>query len=154
KDIREPLQIIGLIDCLIAMAIVAKEKNFVPPNLNNDNIIDIRQGRHILLEMQTDNAVPNDFKSGGTNSKVKVITGPNSCGKSIYLKQIALLVYLAHVGCYIPAESANVCMVHSIHSSIQVNESAALRLSAFTIDLSQVRRYSEYDDSLVPFFHI
>lgn len=120
------------------MAIVAKEKNFVRPTLNNDNIIDIEQGQHILLDAQMDNAVPNDFKSGGSYSKIKIITGPNGCGKSVYLKQKALLVYLAHVGSYVPAKSANICMISSIHSRIQVNESAALRLSAFMIVSSQV----------------
>ena len=123
---------------LISMAKVAKEKNYTRPKLNTDNIIEIKEGRHALLEIENQNYVSNDYYSGGNHTCVKIITGPNASGKSIYLKQSTLTVYMAHVGSYVPANSANICIIYSIHTRMHTTESASVRLSAFMIDLSQV----------------
>lgn len=120
------------------MSKVAKDKNYIRPKLNEDKIHEIEEGRHPLLEILTENFVQNNFYSGDNYPHMKIITGPNASGKSVYLKQIGLLIYLAHIGSFIPAKSANIGMIHSMHSRIHSTESVAIRLSAFMIDLSQV----------------
>lgn len=123
---------------LISISKVAKDKLYVRPQLNENKIHEIEEGRHPLLELLSDNFVSNNYHSGGKHSHVKLITGPNASGKSVFLKQIGLIVYLAHVGCFVPAKRANIGMIHSLHTRIHATESASIRLSAFMIDLSQV----------------
>lgn len=120
------------------MAKVGKERNYVRPLINEHNMLEIKDGRHPLAEINNESYVPNHYMSGGLHRPMKIITGPNASGKSMFLKQVALLVYMAHVGSYLPAAAANISMVHSIHSRLHANESAALNMSAFTIDLIQV----------------
>lgn len=73
------------------------------------------------------------------NEKVKIISGPNASGKSVYLKQVALICYLAHIGSFVPAQSAQICILDHIFSRIQTVESIATRMSAFLLDLKQVK---------------
>lgn len=120
------------------MAITAAQNAYVRPCLNDEIVIEIENGRHPLMEHMIVQFQQNGFRSGGEHGRIKIITGPNGSGKSMYLKQIALIVFLAHVGSYVPAKSANIGLVHSIHSRMQATESAAVRLSAFMIDVSQV----------------
>ncbi|KAJ8986006.1 hypothetical protein NQ317_013890 [Molorchus minor] len=138
KDIREPLKIIGLMDCLISMAITASQNVYVRPKLNTKNIFEIEECRHPLMEHLLLQFQSNNFYSGDKYSRMKIITGPNGSGKSMYLRQIALIVFLAHIGSYVPAKNANIGLVHSIHSRMQATESASVRLSAFMIDVSQM----------------
>ncbi|KAG5894164.1 hypothetical protein JTB14_001860 [Gonioctena quinquepunctata] len=140
KDIREPLRIIGLIDSLISMAVICAQNTYIRPQLNNENYFEIEESRHPLMEHLLAQFQSNDFYSGGKYSHMKIITGPNGSGKSVYLKQIALVVYLAHIGSYVPAKSANIGMMKSIHCRIHTTESAAVRLSAFMIDITQMTR--------------
>lgn len=127
---------------LISMAVTAAQNMYVRPKLNEQNVFEIEEGRHPLMEHVVTQFQQNNFYSGGKYSHMKIVTGPNGSGKSMYLKQIALIVFLAHVGSYVPAKSANISLVHSIHSRMQATESAAVRLSAFMIDVSQVRQRS------------
>lgn len=119
------------------MAKVAAEKNFVKPTLNEERIYEIKEGRHPLMEEMFSGFVCNDFFSGGKYSHVKIITGPNGSGKSIYLKQSGIIIYLAHVGSYVPAKEANIGITHSLHFRT-ATESVSVRLSAFMIDVTQV----------------
>lgn len=116
---------------------MSAQNNYVRPHLNNDNVHEIIDSRHPLLELIAPFEV-NDFKSGGPHTHIKIVTGPNGSGKSIFLKQIALVIYFAHIGAYVPAKKATISMVHSIHSRMQATESASVRLSAFMIDVIQV----------------
>ncbi|XP_060528669.1 mutS protein homolog 5-like isoform X2 [Cylas formicarius] len=142
RDIRNPLKIIGLMDCLIAMAKVSLDNNFVPPEFNRDGVHDIEKCKHPLLAQVFTNFEENNFVSKRSANLVKIITGPNGSGKSIYLKQVALVIYLAHVGCFVPAQKANVGLTRSIHCRIQTVESAAVRLSSFMMEVSQM--YQEF----------
>lgn len=116
------------------MARIAKEKDYVRPILNNDNTHAIEDSWHPLIE---DAYVSNDYNSGAAG-RIKIITGPNASGKSIYLKQVATVIYLAHVGSFLPAKKASIGMLYSMHCRLHATESASLRMSAFMIDMQQV----------------
>ncbi|XP_053619329.1 mutS protein homolog 5-like [Plodia interpunctella] len=126
------------LDCLIAISKVSKEHNFVRPTMTTDKNISIKQGRHPLYSMTCESYVANDAESNLEAGLVKILTGPNSSGKSVYMKQIGLIVYLAHIGSFVPAESATIGVVSHIHSRIQSTECVAAHMSAFLIDLRQM----------------
>ncbi|XP_071454874.1 mutS protein homolog 5-like [Hetaerina americana] len=128
------------LDCLIALATVARENGYVRPMLTDERIIEIHGGRHLLQELCMDEFVPNDtFSSERIEwGFMKVLTGPNSSGKSVYLKQVALITFLAHIGSFVPADSAKIGIIDSIYTRITTTESISLQLSAFMIDLCQV----------------
>lgn len=120
------------------MAKVCKENDYKRPNLVSEKIIDIKNGRHPLQELCVNTYVPNDTYSAVDNHLVTLLTGPNSCGKSIYLKQVALIVYMAHIGCFVSADSATIGLIDQIYTRIQTIEDISTRMSAFLIDIRQV----------------
>ncbi|CAG9863939.1 unnamed protein product [Phyllotreta striolata] len=138
KDIREPLKVVGLIDCLISMAMSAMIKLYKRPKLNRENYFELKDCRHPLMEEMIEQFQTNDFYSGGAHSRMKIITGPNSSGKSVYLKQILLIIYMGHVGSFVPCFSADINLLDTMYTRLQATESAAVRLSSFMIDLTQV----------------
>ncbi|XP_050310224.1 mutS protein homolog 5-like [Anthonomus grandis grandis] len=145
KDIRDALKIVALLDCLIAMSKVSQQNNYVKPNLNEQRVHEIQECRHPLLERILTSFETNDYFSGGTHSCVKVITGPNGSGKSIFLKQIFLTIYLAHVGCYVPAKKADIGLVSSMHCRLHTNDAAVVRLSSFMTDIAQTSQAFFYN---------
>lgn len=124
------------------MSKVALLNGYVRPTINEQNIHEIKDGRHPLMEFISSDYQSNDFYSTKNNGKVKILTGPNGSGKSIYLKQVTLIIFLTHVGSFVPAVKANIAKVHSIHSPIHAAESICVRLSSFMIDLSQVSTFN------------
>lgn len=141
------------LDCLIALAMAAIDFNLQKPIINNFNLkskisehqygedsICIKNGRHILAEMvlTPGTFIPNDTNIGKEYPRVHCITGPNASGKSCYSKQIAIIVFLAHIGSYVPAESAEISLTDRIMTRMVTHESATIPQSAFMIDLSQV----------------
>ncbi|KAM5533149.1 hypothetical protein V8D89_013197 [Ganoderma adspersum] len=149
------------LDCLLSFAVAARSYDYQRPYMTEENVIDIKQGRHPLQELVVDTFVPNDayFVGGagidvvldddttGTESEdeqhhvknsVVICTGANACGKSIYLKQIALIQYMAQIGCFVPAESAVLGIADKIFTRVQTRESVSRVQSAFMIDLNQV----------------
>lgn len=127
-----------LIYSLIAIAKTCKENDYKRPVITTGKIIDITNGRHPLQELCINNYVPNSTKSSMDSSLVTILTGPNSSGKSIYLKQVALIVYMAHIGCFVPAEAATIGLIDHIYTRVQTVEDISNRMSAFLIDLRQV----------------
>ncbi|XP_043255109.1 mutS protein homolog 5-like [Colletes gigas] len=125
------------LDTLMAFSKVARDYNYARPVVTESKIIDIREGRHPLLECLT-TFVPNDIRSGNGGSLIKVVTGPNSCGKSVYLKQIGLVVFMAHIGSYVPAKSATVGTVARILTQMSSTESIGLYASSFLQNLRQI----------------
>ena len=147
----------GELDSLLAMAHGAVGYKLTRPRIVDDNIIDIKGGRHILQEMTVPSYVPNDaYVVGGSNSKAAsqtehisaeedseganmlMLTGPNYSGKSVYQKQIALIVYMAQVGSFVPAESALLGITDKILTRITTRETVSKNQSAFMIDLQQI----------------
>nr|XP_054764857.1 mutS protein homolog 5-like [Lytechinus pictus] len=126
------------LDCLIAMAIAAKEGNYIRPELTPGNQLDIIGGRHPLQELCVTPFVPNDAHFGGDHTRIKVITGPNASGKSIYLKQVGLITFMALIGSFVPAEKASIGMLDGIYTRVHTQESVSVGLSTFMIDLNQL----------------
>ncbi|KAH6940958.1 hypothetical protein HPB50_011104 [Hyalomma asiaticum] len=133
----EAVSACGELDALLSLALVAREHNYVRPILTSETAIVITNGRHPLVESAGSSFVPNTFSSGGPHSKIKIITGPNNCGKSIYLKQVALIVYMAHIGSFVPAESAQIGAVDAILTCMYSEESLLHGLSSFAMQLNQ-----------------
>ncbi|KAG5638725.1 hypothetical protein H0H81_010708 [Sphagnurus paluster] len=145
------------LDCLLSFAEASRMNDYHRPQMVEDNIIDIRQGRHPLQDQVIDTFVPNDARLvGGAGmgvtfhspddsedaeaewNSILLCTGANACGKSVYLKQIAIIQYMAQIGCFVPAESATLGIVDKIFTRISTRESVSRVQSAFMIDLNQV----------------
>ncbi|XP_076166799.1 mutS protein homolog 5-like [Ptiloglossa arizonensis] len=135
--ILHAIQLCAELDTLLAFSKVARDYNYVRPVLTESRIIDIREGRHPLLECFT-TFVPNDVRSENGGSLIKVVTGPNSCGKSVYLKQIGLVIFMAHIGSYVPAKSATIGTVTRILTQMLNTESVGLYASSFLQNLRQI----------------
>ncbi|OMH86067.1 DNA mismatch repair protein MSH5 [Zancudomyces culisetae] len=133
---------IAQLDCLMAFGITAREHNWVRPALvPHPNTLSISGGRHPLLQILLDNRfIPNDtvLHSGDAKSLAIVITGANFSGKSVYAKQIALIVYMAHIGLFVPADSATIGLTDRIESRIRGSESLLQAQSSFMTDLIQL----------------
>ncbi|XP_043939171.1 mutS protein homolog 5 [Protopterus annectens] len=138
KVLFDVIDCVAQLDCLIAMAVLAREGSYTRPRLTEKNIIDIKDGRHPLMELCTRTFVPNPIVSGPEYGKIKILTGPNSCGKSVYLKEVGLIIFMALIGSYVPAVEAEIGMLDGIYTRIQSRESVSVGLSTFMIDLNQV----------------
>ncbi|CAA3014557.1 DNA mismatch repair MSH5 [Olea europaea subsp. europaea] len=120
----------------LSLAFVARQNNYVRPILTTESMLDIRNGRHILQEMTVDVFIPNDTKILD-EGQIKIITGPNYSGKSIYIKQVALIVFLSHIGSFVPADAATVGLTDRIFCAMGSKFMTAEQ-STFMIDLHQV----------------
>ncbi|XP_041360061.1 mutS protein homolog 5-like [Gigantopelta aegis] len=138
KVILDVMEHVAELDCLISLTTCAREFSYVRPELVKDFVIDIQAGRHPLQELCCSPYVPNDIQSGDDHGKIKVMTGPNACGKSCYLKQVGLIVYMAHIGSFVPAEKATVGPVDRIFTRIKSLDSVSVGLSTFMLDINQM----------------
>ncbi|KAI0858379.1 putative MSH5 protein [Xylaria cubensis] len=152
--------VLGELDSLLALATFCGQNKWTAPKMTDTNILQIEGGRHALQELVTPSFIPNDcLMAGGPGDHTHegedtspfevvdgslrlpstvIITGPNHSGKSVYLKQVAIIVYLAHIGCFVPAENAQIGLTDRILTRIATRESVARSESAFAIDLRQV----------------
>ena len=128
------------LDCIISIASFAKDNNLVFPKMTANKEINIYGGRHILHEMCSHQFVSNDSCFNQNDGFMKVVSGPNACGKSVYLKQTALIVYMAHLGAPVPADQAEICVCDSIFTRIKCVESVSINLSTFVLDLNQITK--------------
>lgn len=127
-------------DCLIAFSIVSKKFNYVKPNITTDRQISIIKGRHPLIE-QIKKYIPSTTLINEDNKNfINIIRAPNSTGKSVYIKQIALICYMTFIGCFVPAESCTISLLHSIYTRIYTPESVYQNESAFMSDLQQMSK--------------
>ncbi|XP_050941703.1 DNA mismatch repair protein MSH5 isoform X3 [Cucumis melo] len=124
------------LDCFLSLALIARQNNYVRPDLTADSMLDIKNGRHVLQEMAVDTFIPNDTKIF-CDGRVNIITGPNYSGKSIYVKQVALIVFLSHIGSFVPADAATVGLTDRIFCAMGSKHMTAEQ-STFMIDLLQV----------------
>lgn len=139
-EISEAAKICSKFDCLIAFSIVAKKQNYVKPTIKTDHTLTIVKGRHPLLEVMKTYVASTTTINEQNKSFINVIRAPNSSGKSCYIKQIALICFMVHIGCFVPAESCAVSLLHSIFTRIYTPESLFLNESAFMSDLEQMSK--------------
>ena len=145
-DFLQLTNTIARLDTLLSFALVAKEHSMVRPVMQSDTVLLIKNGRHPLQEITVQTFIPNDtiLASSKGLSPVAIVTGPNCSGKSVFLKQVGIIVFLAHIGCFVPAEEAAIGVVDRIFTRIQSTESVSLAQSSFTIDVKQIRSICQY----------
>ncbi|XP_077432324.1 mutS protein homolog 5 isoform X1 [Vanacampus margaritifer] len=132
------LDLAAELDCLMALSKASQEYGYTSPKLVSRKAISIDQGRHPLLEVCSPVFVANSFESFESQGRIKIITGPNSSGKSIYLKQVGLIVFMALIGSDVPAKGAEIGLVDAIFTCMPGRESVSVGLSTFMIDLNQM----------------
>ena len=132
--------VIARMDCLLSFAKAAEENHYVRPIIANDDVIDIRQGRHPVIETQLpigERYIPNDVELDTEKQQIMMITGPNMAGKSALLRQTALIVLLSQVGCFVPAESARIGLVDKIFTRVGASDNIALGESTFMVEMTE-----------------
>ena len=122
------------------MAVVAEHNNYVRPKINEKGIIDIKDGRHPVVEkvIKNDLFVANDTYLDNNNSRIAIITGPNMAGKSTYMRQAALIVLMAQIGSFVPARSANIGIVDRIFTRVGASDDLASGQSTFMVEMTEV----------------
>ena len=138
--IQKTAKAIAQIDVLASLALVAERGNFVRPSINEKGIIDIKNGRHPVVEkmIPNDMFIANDTYLDDKKNRVSIITGPNMAGKSTYMRQTALIVLLAQVGSFVPAESANIGIVDRIFTRVGASDDLASGQSTFMVEMTEV----------------
>ncbi len=140
KAIQENAHLIAELDCYLSFAETAEEYNYVKPNLSDSDEIFIRSGRHPVVERilpPTENFVPNDCRLNNTEEQIIILTGPNMAGKSVYLRQIGLLVLLAQTGSFVPAEEAEIGIVDRIYTRVGASDNISAGESTFLVEMQE-----------------
>lgn len=128
------------LDCLLSFAEVAKERNYIRPIVDESEIIDIKQGRHPVIETQMpvgENYIANDVYLDNEKQQIIIITGPNMAGKSALLRQTALITILAQIGCFVPADSAQIGLVDKVFTRVGASDNISMGESTFMVEMSE-----------------
>ena len=131
---------IARLDCLLAFANVAQENKYIRPVIEDSDVIDIRQGRHPVIEKQLpvgEKYVANDVFLDADSQQIIIITGPNMAGKSALLRQTALITLLAQIGCFVPAESARIGLVDKIFTRVGASDNISVGESTFMVEMNE-----------------
>lgn len=138
--VQETATAVAQIDVLCSFATAAVNNNYTKPEIAIDGIIDIKNGRHPVVElMQKDEVfVPNDTYLDLTSNRMAVITGPNMSGKSTYMRQVALITLMAQIGCFVPADYAKISVVDQIFTRIGASDDLTAGQSTFMVEMSEV----------------
>ena len=132
--------LLARIDCLLSFAKTSEDNGYIRPVIDDSEVIDIRQGRHPVIETQLplgERYVPNDVYLDTEKQQVMMITGPNMAGKSALLRQTALIVLLAQVGCFVPAERASIGLVDKIFTRVGASDNISLGESTFMVEMTE-----------------
>ena len=131
---------IARIDCLLSFANVAKENNYIRPVIEDSDVLDIRQGRHPVIEKQLpigEKYIANDVMLDNATQQFIIITGPNMAGKSALLRQTALITLLAQIGSFVPAESAHIGLVDKIFTRVGASDNISVGESTFMVEMNE-----------------
>lgn len=132
--------LIAKMDCLGSFAATAEENNYVRPIVDDTTMLDIKKGRHAVIETQMpigEQYIPNDIYLDTEKQQIMMITGPNMAGKSALLRQTALIVLMAQIGCFVPAESARVGLVDKIFTRVGASDNISLGESTFMVEMTE-----------------
>lgn len=140
RRIQDTAKAIAMIDVFASLAIVAEQNNYVKPSINEKGIIDIKNGRHPVVEkmISNDMFVANDTYLDNNVNRISIITGPNMAGKSTYMRQTALIVLMAQIGSFVPASSANIGVVDRIFTRVGASDDLASGQSTFMVEMTEV----------------
>lgn len=137
--VQKTAQAIAKIDVLRSFAAVSVKARYVRPTVNDNGVLDIRGGRHPVVEsLQSAPFVPNDAHLDKAGEQTLLITGPNMAGKSTYMRQVALIVLMAQIGCFVPADRAEIGVVDSIFTRVGASDDLASGQSTFMVEMSEV----------------
>lgn len=138
--IQKTARAVAMIDVFASLSVVAVNNNFTRPKINEKGIIDIKDGRHPVVEkmISGDMFVSNDTYLDNNSNRVAIITGPNMAGKSTYMRQTALICLLAQTGSFVPASSANICLVDRIFTRVGASDDLASGQSTFMVEMTEV----------------
>ena len=144
SDYIPPIQIdanlVGRLDCLLSFAKVAESNRYIRPVVDESDVIDIKGGRHAVIERQLPQGEPyiaNDVYLDNERQQIIMITGPNMAGKSALLRQTALITLLAQIGCFVPAESARIGLVDKIFTRVGASDNISLGESTFMVEMNE-----------------
>ena len=131
---------VARLDCLLSFATAARENNYIRPVLSDDDVLDIRQGRHPVIEKQLpigEKYVANDVMLDSQTQQIIIITGPNMAGKSALLRQTALITLMAQIGCFVPVESAHIGLVDKIFTRVGASDNISVGESTFMVEMNE-----------------
>jgi len=140
EKIQKNAQLIGMLDCYLSLAECANEYGYTKPDINISEEIDIIQGRHPVVERilpAGEKFTPNDYKLSNSDAQIIILTGPNMAGKSVYLRQIGLIVLLAQIGSFVPAEKASIGIVDRIYTRVGASDNISAGESTFLVEMQE-----------------
>ena len=140
EQLQRDAHLIAELDCLLSFAKTSVSHHYVRPVIDDSNVIDIKQGRHPVIEANMpigEQYVPNDVYLNNDNQQIIIITGPNMAGKSALLRQTALIVLLAQIGCYVPADAAHIGLVDKIFTRVGASDSLSTGESTFMVEMTE-----------------
>ena len=139
-QIQVNANLVAHLDCLLSFMKIALQQHYVRPTVDESDVLDIHQGRHPVIETQLpigEQYVPNDVKLDTEHQQIMMITGPNMAGKSALLRQTALIVLLAQIGCFVPAERARIGIVDKIFTRVGASDNISLGESTFMVEMTE-----------------
>jgi len=140
QQIQENARIIGQLDCLVSFATVAQENGYVQPEIDDSLVIDIKDGRHPVIEKQLpigESYIPNDVFLDNDHQQIMIITGPNMSGKSALLRQTALIVLMAQMGSFVPASYAKIGVVDKVFTRVGASDNLSMGESTFMVEMTE-----------------
>lgn len=139
-QIQVNANLVAHLDCLLSFMKIALQQHYVRPTVDESDVLDIHQGRHPVIETQLpigEQYIPNDVKLDTEHQQIMMITGPNMAGKSALLRQTALIVLLAQIGCFVPAERARIGIVDKIFTRVGASDNISLGESTFMVEMTE-----------------
>ena len=140
KRLLNAANIVATLDCIQSFATVANEKNYCKPDVNSSDIIDIKEGRHPVIEkmLKAGEFIENDSYLDSKDHRLAIITGPNMAGKSTYMRQVALITLMAQIGSFVPATDAHIGVVDKIFTRVGASDDLAMGESTFMVEMMEV----------------
>lgn len=140
ERIQSTSKLIANIDVLNSLSESSYENNYVKPSINTNGMIDIKNGRHPVVEkvLENEQFVPNDTLLDKEDNRLSIITGPNMAGKSTFMRQVALITLMSQIGCFVPADSADISIVDRIFTRIGATDDLSQGQSTFMVEMNEV----------------
>ena len=140
KKLQYLSKLISIIDSLNSLSKLAIENNYTKPIITNDNIIKIKEGRHPVIEknLKENEFIANDTDIGENDNLIQIITGPNMAGKSTYMRQMAIIIILAHMGSFVPCQSASISVCDKVFTRIGASDNISKGESTFMLEMNEV----------------